>query len=130
MEEMEIKSARSSTHLRFFDIKGDEFHASLTSPEFSGTVKVWAYTDAHGIANLFESMAENWRGWNGEKKWASIEGEFAIACIHDKLGHITLNIEMHQDFGSEETWRLKGNLVVDAGQLEAISKDAKMFFKK
>jgi hypothetical protein len=25
-------------------------------PDYSGTVEVWAYTDAHGIANFFESM--------------------------------------------------------------------------
>lgn len=129
MEEMRIKSAYSNTHLRFFDIKGDEFHASLTSADYSGTVKVWAYTDIHGMANLFESMAENWHGWSGEKKWASIEGEFAITCVHDALGHITLSIEMHKEFGSAEMWRLKGTLVVDAGLLEAIANDAKLLFK-
>ena len=126
MEEMEIKSTHSNTRLRFFDMKGDEFHASLTSPGYSGTVKVW---EADGLVDLFTFMEKNWKGWNGEEKWSSVEGEFSIACTHDKLGHITLSIEMHQDFGSLEPWRLKASLVVDAGQLDVISKDARTFFK-
>lgn len=78
---------------------------------------------------LFETLAENWKGWSEEKKWSSIEGEFAITCTHDKRGHIKLDIEMHQEFGSSEPWRLRASLVLEAGQLERIAKDAKEFFK-
>ena len=125
---MEIKSSHSATRLRFSDIRGDYFHANLTNPEYSGTVKIWAYTDAHYLVDLLASMAENWQGWTGEKKWSSIEGEFSITCTHDKLGHISLDVEMHQDF--EEPWRLRASLLVDAGQLEKIAKDANKFFNK
>ncbi len=128
MKEMEIKSAHSATCLRFSDIQGEYFYASLVSPEFSGSVRVWAYTDSQWLAALFTEMAENWQGWKEELKWSSIEEEFTITCTHDKLGHITLYVEMHHDFGSLEPWRLKASLVVDAGQLETISKDAKKFF--
>ena len=128
MEEMEIKSAHSGARLRFSDIQGDYFYATLTSPEYSGTVRIWAYTDSHGLANLFTSMAEKWRGWTEEMKWSSIEGEFSMTCSRDKLGHITLNIELRQEFGDLEPWRLRAALVVDAGQLETIAKDARRFF--
>jgi hypothetical protein len=128
MKEMEIKSAHSGTRLRFSDIQGDYFYATLTSPEYSGTVRIWAYTASYGLAELFEAMAKQWRGWTGEMNWSSIEGEFAITCTRDKLGHITLNIEMRQDFGDLEPWRLRAGLVVDAGQLDRIAKDARKFF--
>ena len=126
---MEIKSAESDTNLRFSDIQGDYFLASLAGHNFSATVRVWAYTDPHGLDNLFQTMATSWRGWDGEKKWSSIEGEFAISCTHDKLGHIMFDIEMKQDFGTPETWHLKVHIVVEAGQLEAIAKEAKKFFR-
>ena len=126
---MQIKSAESDTYLRFSDIQGDYFLASLAGHNYSANMRVWAYTDPHGLANLFGSMAASWRGWDGEKKWSSIEGEFSISCTHDQLGHITLDIEMKQDFGTPEAWRLKVRIVVDAGQLEAIAGQARKFFK-
>jgi hypothetical protein len=126
---MEIKSAESDTRLRLSDLQGDYFLGNLTGRNYSATVRIWAYTDAHGLVDLLEGMAVSWRGWSGEKKWSSIEGEFSISCTHDKLGHISLDIEMQQDFGTPEAWRLKATLLIDAGQLEAIAKDAKMFFK-
>ncbi|MEZ4483310.1 MAG: DUF6228 family protein [Syntrophotaleaceae bacterium] len=125
---MEIKSAHSNTKLRFFNINGDYFHASLTSPEFAGTVRVWVYTDSLSLADLFVEMANSWAGWSEQKSWASIEGEFSIFCTHDKLGHITINVEMRQEFGSLEPWNIKACLVVDAVQLEKIAKESKMFF--
>jgi Family of unknown function (DUF6228) len=129
MEEILIKSSESDTHLRFSAIQGDYFNANLASHCYSATVRVWAYTDQHGLADLFEALAVSWRGWTGEKKWVSLEGEFSITCTHDKLGHIKLDIEMHQDFGTPESWRLKASIIVDAGQLEVIAKDARKFFK-
>ncbi len=129
MEEFEIKSAHSATRLHFLGIEGDYFRVEMTNPEYSGAVRVWAYTDAQGLADLFAAIAENWKGWQGEKKWSSIEGEFSIIATSDKLGHISLAIEMHHDFGATEPWRLKATVAVDAGQLNAIAKEAEDFFK-
>jgi hypothetical protein len=128
MHEMEIKSAHSGARLRFFELRGDYFRAALTSNMYSGSLKVCAYTDAHGLADLFQDMAANWQGWNGKKVWASIEGEFSLSCTHDKLGHITIDVMMNEDFGSRETWNLRASLVIEAGQLEAIAAHAKEFF--
>lgn len=129
MEEFEIKSAHSASRIRFFGIEGDYFRVEMTNPEYSGAVRVWAYTDAHGLADFFAAIAENWKGWQGEKKWYSLEGAFSIVATSDKLGHISLAVEMHHDFGATEPWRLRATVAVDAGQLDAIAKDAKDFFK-
>jgi hypothetical protein len=61
-------------------------------------------------------------------KWSSFEQEFAMTCTRDKPGHITFNIELRHDFGGLEPWHLRASLVVDAGQFEAIARDAKKFF--
>jgi hypothetical protein len=129
MEEFEIKSANSASKMRFSGIDEDSFRFEITSPEYSGAVRVYAFTDAHGLANLFASFAQAWQGWQGEKKWSSLEGEFAIVATSDKLGHVRMDVEIHHDFGATEPWRLKAAIVVDAGQLGAIAKDAEDFFK-
>src|ERR1700691_5899488 len=50
--------------------------------------------DAQGLAQFFQDMAANWKGWEGEKTWSSIEGEFGLAATSDRLGHITLRIRL------------------------------------
>jgi hypothetical protein len=120
MTEIEIKSAHSATRLRFSNLEGDYFLASLNNPEYSGAVRVWEYTESEGLAGLFKTLADDWRGWDGERAWSSIEGEFSITCSHDRLGHVTLDAAMHHDFGALEPWRVRGSIVVDAGQLDAI----------
>ena len=126
---MEIKSSHSGTILRFSEIDGDYFHVSIENPIFSGTVRAWGYTDAHGLVRLFDSLAKDWKGWNGNRDWETIEGEFKISCSHDGLGHIRMSVEIQQDFGSDEPWKLKAGLIVDAMQLDQIAKDAKNLFQ-
>ena len=129
MEEFEIGSAHSASRLRFFGMEGDYFRVAIAGLEYSGAVRVWAYTDAHGLANFFAEMSENWRGWVGEKKWSSMEGEFSIVATSDNLGHIRLSVEMHQDFEATEPWSLKATIGVEAGQLGSIARDAVDFFR-
>jgi hypothetical protein len=129
MDAFEIKSASSASRLRFFGIEGDYFRVEITNPEYSAAVRVWAYTDSHWLANLFQSIAEEWRGWQGEKKWSSIEGELAVAATSDRLGHISLAVEMRQNYEQGEPWKLKATIIVDAGQLDAIARNAKQFFQ-
>ena len=57
------------------------------------------------------------------------KGEFLLVCTHDKLGHITLDVHMHQAFGAPERWRISANVVVDAGQLVAIAREVKELFQ-
>jgi hypothetical protein len=129
MTEMEIKSSYGGTNMQFSELEGETFRATISSRDYTGTVKVSSYPDNQGLAKLFVSMAKEWRGWHDEKSWSSLEGEFAISCTHDRLGHITLNVTIDQEFGLTETWRLRASIAIDAGQLESISKDAARFFK-
>lgn len=124
----EIKSAHSATSLTLSEIQGDYFHVTVFSPEFEGKMRVWAYTDADGLAGLFETMAEQWKGWNGTLEWGSIEREFIIKSKHDGLGHVEIQICLDKDCGALEPWRVEASIVVDCGQLDKIAKDVRKFF--
>lgn len=128
LDAMEIKSAHSNTCLRFHSIEDDYFRASLTGIACSGEVRIWADPYVHGTDGVFESLAQDWRGWVGDRHWSSVEGEFLLNCRHDGLGHITFDIKMIQGCGTCEPWQLNACLVVDACQLDSIAKDAKKFF--
>ena len=130
MTEFSIKSTQTDAILSFYEPMGEYFSVHMLSNECSGKVKVWAYTDSMGLAKLFRSLSNDWRGWSGIKKWSSIEGEFSITCTHDGLGHIALLIRLSHDSGNSDPWSLNAELVVEVAQLDSIASDAELFFQK
>ena len=125
----QIKSTRSEVLLEFTDLSGDYFKVALRSDSHFAMREVYAYTDAKGVASLFQEAAAQWRGWSGIKRWASIEGEFELELKADKTGHITVTTRINHDCGNPDPWRLESHLTVEAGQLETIAKRAVEFFK-
>jgi hypothetical protein len=70
-----------------------------------------------GLVGLFAAMADQWRGWSGEKQWGSLEGELSLTCSHDGLGHVRIAVELQPDM-RDESWAVRAVLVVWAGSLE------------
>jgi hypothetical protein len=127
MPELVIKSADSSASLIFSDIEGDYFTAKFHSPELTVTKRVWGYTDCKLLVNLFEYLAQEWKGWDGEKDWASLEGEFSVSCSSDKKGHVHLKLRFRQ-YEGREPWIAEPSLNLEAGMLEGVAKNVRKFF--
>lgn len=104
-----------------------EYTVSLHSPSMNGAVRVLNAPYGQSPLELFESIEKDWNGWNGEKSWGSMEGEFDICAISDKTGHITLKARINSGHYVPSA-RLETELVVEAGQVEGIAKKAKGFF--
>jgi hypothetical protein len=126
----EIKSTESDASLEFSNMSGDYFIVSLKSSTHSATREVYAYTNAYGIARLFQVAAEQWRGWEGVKRWASIEGELEIELESDNKGHISLTVKINNYFGNADPWKIEAVISIEAGQLDLISQKANKYFKQ
>ncbi len=124
---MEIRSCHGRRGLRFHSRRGDYFHASVEGDGPSASVRVWGYTDCHLLVDLFESIAHDWRGWQGERSWSSIEDEFRIGATTDKAGHVTLSVVLAHCDGMDD-WRLSVPVFTEAGQLEKIAREVARFF--
>ncbi|RLT18034.1 MAG: hypothetical protein DWI28_05245 [Planctomycetota bacterium] len=72
-------------------------------------------------------MARQWAGWSGELVWESLEGELAIRCSRDRVGHIFIRVELRSGPYTED-WRVVVTVLAEAGQLETIARRAEMFF--
>jgi hypothetical protein len=74
------------------------------------------------LAGFFAGMAKNWRGWDGERVYESIEHELRITGRH--LGsRVHLAVELDQT-AVGDGWRARATFTVDAGeQLSAIADD-------
>jgi hypothetical protein len=122
-----IQSADSAARLALSSIDGDYFTATFESPHLRVSKRVWGYTDCQFLADLFRSLAQDWKGWEGERTWESIEGEFGVSASSDRLGHIRLKLRFREVEG-REPWMAEPALNVEAGQLNAIADAVQRFF--
>ena len=127
MNEVVIKSADTAAQLVFSNIDGDYFTASYKSPDVFVSRRVWGYTDCELLVDLFLYMTKEWKGWDGEIKWVSIEQEFSVTCTSDQKGHIAVKLKFSQYEGAEP-WEAQVILNLESGLMEKASKDIKKFF--
>jgi len=124
---VEIRSSRGGRGLKFHSRSGDYFLASVEGDGPQATVRVWGYTDCDLLVDLFESIARDWRGWQGERTWKSIEGEFRIAVSSKSTGQVTFAVQLRH-YDGEDDWRLSVPVFSEAGQLESIARHVAAFF--
>jgi hypothetical protein len=123
MQYVTIKSANTGAKLKFSELENEYFTVVFSSASLSALHRVWVYTgDCERLVNLFLDMAKNWTGWEGAKIWDAIEGDFSLSCTSDKLGHITLEIELVER-NAPELWFARFNVEIEAGQLEKIANE-------
>jgi hypothetical protein len=130
MSKVTIKSANTGAKLEFSGVRNEYFTVEFSSVSLSASHAVWVYAgDCERLVNLFLEMAESWTGWEGAKTWDAIEGDFSLSCTCDKLGHITLEVEL-VGRDAPELWSAKFNVEVEAGQLEKIANEMKALFER
>jgi hypothetical protein len=96
--------------------------AGLDGPGLSASVA--AYDDRYGeLAVFFEALADSWWGWEGERSFCSLEGEFEITARHD--GHVRLAIRLRRVDGPG-LWTLHADVTVDPGEdMAAAARDVR-----
>ena len=123
-----MHSARDGGRLEVSRLGRDRWQATLSLPGLSARAEVdaFAYDAEHTLGVLFRRLADDWRGWAGERTWSSLEGDFDIAATHDGLGHVALRVGLRSGPYAED-WLATGTIWLDAGQLEAVARHAAAF---
>ena len=123
-----IKSAEAGAVLELFAPTGTgTFRALLRGSKFEGAVEVYQYEPALHLAAFFRDLATEWRGWSGEKRWESLEHQLALTATSDATGHTYLIVELVG--GPLYDWRLRGSLVLEAGQLDGLAVEVERFVR-
>jgi hypothetical protein len=103
---------------------GIDFNVQVKTPFFSGVAPSSTFMAA-SLGEWFKSMADEWQGWKGEKKWGDLESRVLLSATTDSTGHIKLKVTLAgQDYDSE----LRVNIMFDAGQLESMAHDVALLF--
>lgn len=99
----------------------DSFGVSVASGAWQ--VEIRASSDMEpDLGGFFRELADHWKGWEGERGWSTLEGEFSLSATSDRLGHIRLAFSLSQPFTGLEL-RLTGALELEAGMLDSIAKE-------
>lgn len=73
----------------------DAVTAELRSGTLSASQQV-VHSYATGFTDLvafFESLAHDWRGWDGERRWDSLEGDLSLRAMY-QYRHVQLRVTL------------------------------------
>lgn len=128
MTQLEFKSPHDGSLLSFaiterFE-EAIEFSVQVKTPIFSGVAPSSTFRAAP-LDAWFQSMADEWAGWKGEKNWADLESRVTLSATADATGHIRIKVTLA---GSDYDSELRVNIMFDAGQLESMAGDVALLF--
>jgi len=129
-----IQSASRAGSLEFFErtppdprMPIERFKVRLIDPDLSAAGRVYVgHGDLHP-APLFAQMSANWKGWQGEYMWESLNGELSLRCVQDRTGHVSIGVELRSG-PTESDWAVRSTVMAEAGQLEELARQAVLFF--
>jgi hypothetical protein len=105
----------------------DSFLVKIEESGLSVSARVHNSKYIQGPESLFRDIANNWRGWSGEKAWRALEGELHLCATTDPLGHITIRVQL-RPATDPGLWRVTSFAHLEAGQLDSLADRAAKFF--
>ena len=115
---MIIKCSKNQGELEFSEREGltqaagsEYFRVTIRSQNMSAFTNVYSFDPFdYSLKKFFEELAKNWKGFDGEKEWKSLEGEFTLICISDNLGHFAIRSIIRNNLDSckkhRKLWKL------------------------
>ena len=99
-----------------------ELRCDLRAGALSVSRQVHAF-DFADLAEFFERLASEWRGWSGTRAWSSLEGDLGITAEHHRK--VRLRVELRGDsFGTD--WHAAATVELDPGEeLAAVAADVR-----
>jgi hypothetical protein len=66
------------------------------------------------LAAFFGRLAADWRGWDGERVWESLEHDLRLAATHD--GHVQLAVQLLQRPEWQAGWSAAAVISLEPGE--------------
>ncbi|AXB31532.1 MULTISPECIES: DUF6228 family protein [Vibrio] len=109
-------------HRPEFNLDGwmEHYTLSLSGRGMTSSVRVVNQPYGDGPSDFFKQLAEEWQGWDGEKVWSSLEGEYSMSAKSDLTGHVYLNFQIYSNL-TEPYWSVQVVIILETGQLDSIA---------
>ena len=93
--------------------------ATLVGSGLSASLVVQPHYVDEGYSDLvrfLDELEEQWRGWDGVRRWKSLEGEFSLAARHTG-SHVVLRAELsNTGFNGTAEWTARLEVALGAGE--------------
>ncbi|HEY1404471.1 MAG TPA: DUF6228 family protein [Pyrinomonadaceae bacterium] len=132
---LEIKSATGEGALEIAGWQTDDpsrrleyLDVTLTAGGLRASTRIYNLDFGGDVGDLpafLQDVARNWRGWPGEKRWESIEGDLKLTCTITTLGLFKIVVELHSCDDDPFTWEARCQLELESWQLDALAGQAK-----
>jgi hypothetical protein len=86
----------------------------LRVPGLDASRRVWEYEAGfNALVAFFNGLAADWRGWQGERTYESLEHDLRLTATHD--GHVQLVIQLREPF-VRNGWSATAVVQLDPGE--------------
>lgn len=100
----------------------------------SGTASIWdeLYCIPPGGRphEFFRALADDWRGWEGERVWRDTSGNSVWRASNDGVSRVSLAVEFFLLSDSPADLKISGGLYIELGQLSRIADRMEVLFDR
>lgn len=90
--------------------------------------QTFLYNDGERIKSYFKDLSDHWKGWEGAKKWESVEKDFILSATHNRLGIVEVQVQLEKELNNNERWEFKGIVEIELGSLDDVVKKIETLF--
>jgi hypothetical protein len=105
-----------------------DYVAELATASVSAQVKVYDHMPSR-FREFFAGLAQDWRGWAGERYYESLEPTLKLSVNHDGKGFALFTVLLSAGASEHFAWSVSQRLSVELGQLGRIAEAATSFAK-
>jgi hypothetical protein len=88
------------------------------SAETTATIDRSTAGSADDLGTFLQQLADNWRGWPGNRVWHALENEMTVDARHDGRGYVTLGVMLRRCRQAyiDDAWSARVVFTVEAGE--------------
>lgn len=103
-------------------------HATCRGLDFTATAET--HGDGYRFVQFLESLAADWRGWDGERHWYSDDARLTVWATHDRRRLVTMTFHYRTDRAESDDveeplpadeWKARVAFGLEPGHLAAVA---------
>ena len=103
-----------------------EYVAELAAGSVSARVEVYDHMPSR-FREFFSGLAQEWKGWAGERHYESLEPMLKLSAKHDGKGFALFTLLLRAGARESFSWSVSQRLTVELGQLGKVAQAAADF---
>ena len=124
-----VLTLRSDAPQAFGPYESWEYEAHLAAHSVTARVKVYDHVPTR-FRDFFASLAEDWKGWVGERHYESLEPMLKLSARHNGRGVAEFTALLRAGASTMFDWSVSQRLSIELGQLERIAEAAQEFTER